>query len=89
MTVPRLVILAWLAWCAVQTHGYVGVWRSEVTLWAHAAAANPLMPRAQINYGKALVAAGQREHGIDVALRGYNMEVQRMNAKRAAGAPAR
>lgn len=50
--------------CAWRTHAQVGVWRSELTLWGHAAAQAPLKPRPALNYGSALLMAGEPDGAV-------------------------
>lgn len=53
-----IAVVAWLLWSTWQTHHYVYVWRSNLTLWAHAARQAPRKPRPLINYAVALVESG-------------------------------
>lgn len=58
----RTTVGVWLvllgAWM-IQTHQYVKVWRSDLTLWRYAVAQAPQKPRPAVNYGLALLRAGQ------------------------------
>lgn len=83
MLLGRALIIVWLVWCAVQTKKYSQVWKSDLALWAYAAERSPLLPRPVINYGKALIADGQRERGLAIASKGYELERQRQEAFRA------
>ena len=64
MGVCAVVALAVLVACAVLTHAQAAVWRSEVTLWAHAVQQAPRKPRPALNYGAALLIDGQAVKGI-------------------------
>jgi hypothetical protein len=55
----RAVMVGWLVWCAAVTHDQVGVWRSDLTLWLHAATVAPAKPRPALNYGSALAIRGE------------------------------
>ena len=85
----RGLLLAWLAWGAIVTQQQVPVWRSDLTVWTHAVALAPWLPRAHINLGKALIASGDRTRGFEVARTGYGMERQRQDATLADRARAR
>ena len=85
MIYGRWFIAVWLVWCAWQTHQYVPVWQSELSLWTHAAEKTPLLPHALINLGKATIASGNEEEGIEIAMRGYNLEKRRQDAVTACG----
>ena len=89
LTGPRVLLFGWLGWCAIATVAHVPVWQSELMLWRDAVIRSPWLPRAQINHGKAIIAAGERERGLALALRGYELERRRQDAKLAARAPAR
>lgn len=79
----RVVLSLWLCYCVVQTKRYVPVWHSDFTLWSYAVERAPLLPRALINYGKVVIASGERDRGRQIALRGYNIERGRQDAARA------
>lgn len=89
MTIGRLVILCWLAWLPIQTARYAPVWKSELSLWTYAERLAPWLPRTKINLGKAIIASGDRQRGLQVALTGYNLERRRQDAKVAARVHAR
>ena len=86
MTLGRIAILCWLAWCLAQTAAYAPVWRSDLALWTHAERLAPWLPRTKINLGKAIIASGDRERGRAIALAGYDLERRRQDATRAARA---
>ena len=52
-----------LGWWAVQAHAYVPVWRSNEMLTQHVWAQAPEKPRALLNYGVMLAAAGRLDDG--------------------------
>ena len=68
MRVARALVLACpfvlLAWQVVQTAWYLPVWRSDLTLWAHAVEMAPDKPRPRTNYGAQLLKAGRIDAGI-------------------------
>ena len=80
MSAGRIGIVCWLCWCAIQTAGYVPVWRAELPLWTHGERIAPWLPRTKINLGKAMIAAGFRQQGRAVALTGYELERRRQDA---------
>jgi hypothetical protein len=57
--VRRLVVVGLCAVWAWQSHQYVRVWRSDVTLWQHAAVMAPHKPRALLNAGTMQVVRGR------------------------------
>ena len=83
MTIGRCALIVWLGWCWLQTSAYAPVWRTDLTLWTHGELTAPWFPRAIINHGKALIAVGDRERGVALALKGYELERRRQDARRA------
>ena len=82
LTPVRVFLLFWLCWCFLATAQHVPVWQTDLSLWAYAVERAPWLPRTRINHGKALIAAGERERGIQVALVGYELERRRQDARR-------
>lgn len=95
--VSRLImLLALLLTYTWQTHQYVRVWQSDLTLWTHAARVAPLKPRPYVNLGVALILAGQFgaaraafEHAEAVAQLPHVPVWDRQDAQRAAAANLR
>lgn len=58
-------ITVWVAAMIGCSARQVSVWRSDLTLWAHAATIAPAKPRVALNYGVALFADGQTRAGIE------------------------
>ena len=52
------LVSACLTWYGWQTVTYLPAWRSDVTLWTHAAQMAPQKPRVALNYGVVLLAQG-------------------------------
>ena len=63
-----VLILALLGWWAVQARAYVPVWQSNETLMRHVVTLAPSKPRALLNYGVMLAAAGRRADGAQLFL---------------------
>ena len=58
------VFVTLLGACAWRTHEQAAIWRSELTLWGHAAAQAPLKPRPALNYGSALLMSGEPDRAV-------------------------
>lgn len=54
-----------VALCVWQTSQQIVVWRSNLTLWRHAAALSTQKPRVAHNYGLALLEAGETTAAIE------------------------
>lgn len=54
----------YLVACLWATMQQIPVWRSNLTLWRHAAELAPLKPRVALNYGLALLASGDTTGAI-------------------------
>lgn len=57
-----LLLALFYAW---QTHQQIGIWRSNVTLWTHAATIAPYKPRVLTNYGLALLQQGDTKGAVE------------------------
>lgn len=53
-----------VGWCVWQTAQQIPAWRSELTLWSHAARMAPFKPRVALNYAGALLGDGQMRAGM-------------------------
>lgn len=62
------MLIALLVLCAGLSHRQATVWRSDLTIWAHAAALAPNKPRPWTNLGAALILA-QRDTEARAVLR--------------------
>ena len=65
-----ILVIVYLA-MAIATHQYAPVWRTEFTVWAHAARLAPEKPRTLNNYGVVLAAAGRLEAARQVFERAH------------------
>ena len=61
---PWLIPALFLALCVVRTHGQIPVWRSNLTLWTHAATVAPLKPRVRHLEALAMLESGQIQAGV-------------------------
>ena len=68
-----LLPLLLTAWYADQTHAYVQVWQTNLTLWAHAVSEVPHKPRPAMNYGLTLLHAGDAEAGTRYMWHAYTL----------------
>ena len=64
------LLLSVYAW---QSHTYVRVWQSDLTLWAHAAQEAPRKPRPAMNYGLALLKAKRTTEAATVMVHAYEL----------------
>jgi len=83
------LFLVWQVWLSV---GQIATWRSNLTLWSHAARSAPLKPRVVQNFGLSLIGAGQVQAGVtqlylavDVAQRPHVPIWDRLITERLAG----
>ena len=72
---PRLLLLLGLLVCYVAGDRHaVSVWRSNDTLWPHAAAVAPLKPRPILNHAKQLFGQGREADAIALIVRVEQLE---------------
>jgi hypothetical protein len=65
-----------LAYLAIDARAVV-VWRSDLSLWSHAAALAPSKLRPQLNLSKQLYALGREEEAIRLASRALHLDQER------------
>ncbi len=63
-----VVLLFILTATAYPTRAYVEMWRSDLTIWQHAATVSPQKPRVLVNYGLALMRDGHLDEAQRVFL---------------------